>query len=192
MRKPRSPTVRGLTFFPRRSSITAFFLLAGSRGSVSASRRSERDSTILPNRNSSSSTWSSWPSASATAKSAWAYPWITWLRVATVLVLLLALPVSVRGHPGELVDVLVDQSQVAILVERLADHATGQREGELPDLGPELLEHAVPLGPDLVLGPRHDGLRFGFCFLAHVLAHGLGRLARLLDDAVGLVASHGK
>src|SRR5437660_11033681 len=101
----------------------------------------------------------------------------------------LLLPVPVPGrHPGELVDVLVDQAQVPCLVERLADHPPSELQRELPDLRAQLLEDTVALGADLVLRPRDDRLRLGLGLLVHLLAHRVGGLARLVDDAVALVA----
>ena len=68
------------------------------------------------------------------------------------------MPVPVgRVQALQIPDVVVDQPEVTVAVEGLAHHPAGQLERKLPDLGLQLLEHPVPLGPDLVLGLGHDG-----------------------------------
>ena len=73
-------------------------------------------------------------------------------------------------------------------IQRLRRRAR-ELDRDLADLAPELLEDPVALGPDLVLGlrDRGGGLALGPCL--DLGAKLLGRLPRLLDDAVGLLAA---
>src|SRR5436190_1806826 len=100
-------------------------------------------------------------------------------------------PASVRAPvpaARHLVDVVLDQLLVPAAVELLADDAAGELHGDLRHLGPELLEHAVALGADLLLRADEDLLRL-LLGLRHQVAPELVRgLSRLLDDLVGVLA----
>src|SRR6266498_557711 len=73
-------------------------------------------------------------------------------------------------------------------IQRRADNALRELDRDLADLAPELLEDPVPLGPDLLLGLRDGGGGLPLGSRLDVGAQLLGRLPRLLDDAVRLLA----
>src|SRR6185436_6031764 len=81
----------------------------------------------------------------------------------------------------DLVDVVPDQLLVVVLVELLADDSAGELHGDLRHLGPELLEHAVALGADLLLRADEDLLRLLLRLRHQVSSELVRRLARLLD-----------
>src|SRR5918994_2320931 len=77
------------------------------------------------------------------------------------------------------------------LVDRLPHYALGDLDGDLRHLTAELLEDAVAFGTDLALRARDRRLRLLLGTLLQLGAHPVGRLPRLLDDAVRFLARAG-
>src|SRR6478672_2266730 len=177
---------------PRMSRTSAWRLSTGSASSVSASRSAGFCSAAFAKANSSSSTLARSPSASATATSAVAYAAalspLPKMRSSSSIALLGPLLVRALLAGSDLRDVVVDQLLVRLLVERLPHDPARELDGDLADLGPQLVEDPVALRPDLVLGAgdRVLGLLLGVGL--DVAPELVRRHPGLLDDPVALVA----
>src|SRR6266536_2897402 len=96
------------------------------------------------------------------------------------------------GVVAELLDVLVDQPELPLAVERVADHPGGELDRQRADLGPQLAHGTVALGPDRLasLGDHPLGLLLG---LVHeVPAQPVGVGPALVDDALRLLLGTGQ
>jgi len=91
------------------------------------------------------------------------------------------------GLGAELVDVLVDQAQLTVPVQRVADHPGGQLDGQRADLVAELADGLVALGPDGLAGPVELPAGVALGLGQQVAADPLGVGPGLLQDPLGLV-----
>jgi hypothetical protein len=80
-----------------------------------------------------------------------------------------------------------DQAQLAVPVQRVADHPGGQLDGQGADLVAELADGLVALGPDGLPGPVELPAGVGLGLAAQVPADPLGVGPGLLQDPLGLV-----
>src|SRR5215218_4785033 len=128
----------------------------------------------------------------AWSNSAWAWPARAGLASVTVAVLAPAGQRTGLGLVAELADVLVDEAELALPVQRVADHPGGQLDGERADLAAELADGLVALGADRLPGPLQLPLGVGVGLGQQVLADPLGVGARLLQDPMGLVLGGGE
>src|SRR5579875_222901 len=83
-------------------------------------------------------------------------------------------------------DRLLDQGAVALGVEGAPDDAGSGLQGEVGDLGADLLQRPRRLGGDLPPRLLEAALPLGFGLLAHPLLHRLARAAGLGQDRLGL------
>src|SRR5512132_1944817 len=188
-----------------RSASRARLGSGGSPGSARALRSRTWWTSSRANWSRSASTWSMArrPRPAASSSSPWAWPARAWLT--SVAIALVHRCVAGRLAPpgqgaglglvAELVDVLVDQAQLAVPVQGVADHPGGQLDGQGADLVAELADGLVALGPDGLPGPVElaagVGLGLGQQLAPDPLGVGLG-LAQpppvLLQQLLGLVA----
>src|ERR671913_1010192 len=161
----------------------------GSPGSARALRSRTWPTSSRASSSRSASTWSiaRWPRAAASSSSSWAWAASAWLTSVAIAVLAPAGQGAGLGLVAELVDVLVDQAQLAVPVERVADHPGGQLDGQGADLVAELADGLVALGPDGLPGPVELPAGFGLGLAAQVPADPLGVGPGLLQDPLGLV-----
>src|SRR3954452_6606859 len=101
---------------------------------------------------------------------------------------------SAHSPPGasDLVDVVLDELDLGGAVQVLLDDALRELDREIGDLALDVGHRPLGRGADVVRRLRADlgGVHLGPG--DQVLAHLLGRLAGLLDDAPGLVARVGQ
>src|SRR5215217_8131326 len=180
-----------------RSASRARLGSGGSPGSARALRSRTWCTSSRANWSRSASTWSMarWPRPAASSNSPWAWPARAWLTSVAIALVhrgaagLLAPPGQGAGLGlvAEVLDVLVDQAQLAVPVQGVADHPGGQLHGEGADLVAELADGLVALGPDGLAGPVQlaagVGLGLGQQLAADPLSVGPG----LVQDPPGLV-----
>src|SRR5215211_1540416 len=135
--------------------------------------------------------WSNSPSAAA------ASAWLTSVAIATPIdrgarleppgILAPAGDGAGLGLVAELVDVLVDQAQLALPVQGVADHPGGQLDGQGADLVAELADGLVALGADGLAGPLELAVGVGLGLGQQVAPDPLGVGPGLVEDPLGLV-----
>ena len=97
-----------------------------------------------------------------------------------------SLPSLERGEVEPL-DRLLDQAALVVGVEHLADDALGRLDGEVGDLGADLVDRARGLGLDLPARLLEPPLPLDLGLLLRALELGIGDLARLGEDLRRLV-----
>src|SRR4029450_173093 len=176
----------------------------GSPGSARALRSRSSWTSGRATASRSAWTWSMarWPRPAAwsNSRSAWAASaWLTSVAIATPIDrgAILELPgppvFAPAGHGAglglvaELIDVLVDQAQLALPVQGVADHPGCQLDGQGADLVAELPDGLVALGPDGLAGPLELAAGVGLGLGQQVTPDPLGVGPGLVEDPLGLV-----
>src|SRR5215211_1902435 len=180
-----------------RSASRARLGSGGSPGSARALRSRTWCTSSRANWSRSASTRSMarWPRPAASSSSPWAWPARAWLTSVAIALVhrgaagLLAPPGQGAGLGlvAEVLDVLVDQAQLAVPVQGVADHPGGQLHGERADLVAELADGLVALGPDGLAGPVELAAGVGLGLGQQLAADPLGVGPGLVQDPPGLV-----
>src|SRR5215213_5793601 len=163
----------------------------GSPGSARALRSRTWVASSRDNCSRSAWTWSMarWPRPAASSSSSWA--WLARASLTSVAIALVCLSPAGQGAglglAAELVDVLVDQAQLAVPVKGVTDHPGGQLDGQGADLVAELTDGLVALAPDGLAGPVELAAGVGLGLGQQVAADPLGVAPGLVQDPLGLV-----